>query len=178
MIIKRALEEKMKYNVLWVEDGAFVEIPNFAGPVTITRKYDLRVAKDVSDAVRQMQLTEFDAVIVDIRLPPGSDPEWENHYKSLIKSKIPDRLGIQLLFSLLKPDASAVKLNNIPSWISPGKFGVFTVEGEKEVMPDLSKLGVLFYRQKKVGISRKTLLDLIEAIIEGSKQNPTQGVQE
>lgn len=166
---------KMREKILWIEDGVFVEIPTFAGPVTITRKYDLCVAKDVSDAVRQIQLTEFDAVIVDIRLPSGADPDWEDHYKSLIKSKIPDRLGLQFLCSLLNPMDCAVKLKHIPSWISPGKFGVFTIEGEKEIMADLNKLGITFYRQKKVGIPRNTLLELIEKIIEGSKQISNPG---
>lgn len=165
----------MKYNVLWIEDGAFVEIPTFAGPVTITRKYHLRVAMDVSDAVKQIQSTEFEAVIVDIRLPPGINPDWENFYNKLIYNKISARLGLQLLFSLLKPEDAAVKLNNIPSWVSPEKFGVFTVEGEREVKDDLDKLGIAFYRQKKTGISRKTLLELIETIIEGSKQTSNPG---
>lgn len=168
----------MKYKVLWIEDGAFVEIPTFAGPITISRKYDMVVAKDISSAVEQIQSTEFDAIIVDIRLPPGSNSDWENHYRNLIKSKIPDRLGLQLLYSLLKPMDCALKLTRIPLWVSPTKFGVFTVEGEKELMPDLAKLGVTFYRQKKVGIHKNILLELIEAIIEGSKQNSTTGGQQ
>jgi len=171
------MEKKMKHNVLWIEDGAFVEISNFSGPVTITRKYDLRVAMDVADAVKQIQLTEFDAVIVDIRLPPGTDRDWESFHSNLIKSKIPTRLGLQLLFSLLKPMDCAVKLNHIPSWISPEKFGVFTVEGEKEIMVDLKKLGIAFYRQKKLDIPSNTLLELIETIIKGSKQTSNPGGQ-
>jgi len=167
----------MEYNVLWIEDGAFVEIPNFTGPVTIIRKYALSVAVDVSNAVKQIQSTEFDAVIVDIRIPPGADPDWENFYNKLIYNKINARLGLQLLFSLLKPEAAAVKLKNVPSWVSPVKFGVFTVEGKKEVMADLDKLGVAFFKQKRTGMSNKALLELIEAIIEGSKQTSNPGDQ-
>lgn len=167
----------MGYKVLWIEDGAFVEIPHFAGPVVLSKKYTLRVAFNVSDAVKQIQSAEYDVVIVDIRILPGADPDWENLYKKSGYNKIDARLGIKLLFSLLKSDEAAVKLSNIPSWISPVKFGVFTVEGEREVKDDLDELGVAFYRQKKAGISRKTLLELIEAIIEGLKKTYKPGGQ-
>lgn len=165
------MEEKMGYKVLWIEDGAFVEIPHVAGPVVLSKKYALRVAFDVSNAVRHIQSTEFDAVIVDIRIPPGTDPEWENLYKKSGYNKIDARLGIKLLFSLLKPDEAAIKLKKIPPWVSPGKFGVFTIEGNQEVKYDLDKLGIIFFEQKRTGISNTILLELIEKIINNQKMD-------
>lgn len=163
----------MKYKVLWIEDGAFVEVASFAGPVLIAMKYDLHVAIDVSDAIKQIKSTEFDVVIVDIRLPPGNDTEWENLYSKSAYNKIGARLGIQLLLSLLKPGKAAVKLNEIPAWISPDKFGIFTVESEVELETELKELNIKCFQQKKTRLPKTTLLDLIERVIDNSRKKST-----
>ncbi|MCX6579733.1 MAG: hypothetical protein NT166_06060 [Candidatus Aminicenantes bacterium] len=161
----------MGYKVLWIEDGAFVEISDVAGPViNNATTYDLHVAFNVADAVKKIQVSQFDAVIVDIRIPPGFDSEWENLYKKSGYNRINARLGINLLFSLLKPRDAAIKLKNIPRWISPEKFGIFTVEGKQEVKDDLEKLGIQFFEQKRAGIPNTILLGLIEKIINNQKK--------
>jgi hypothetical protein len=166
---------KMKHKVLWIEDGAFVEVSSFAAPVINRIVYALEVALDVSDAVKKIIKTQFDAVIVDIRIPPGSDPEWEHLYSKSGYNKIGARLGIQLLFSLLKPEAAAIKLDKIPPWVSPGKFGIFTVESEAEVKNDLEVLGITFFQQKKTNIPNIALLELIEKIIRSSNEEYNTG---
>lgn len=164
----------MKYKVLWIEDGAFVEVGDFAGPVLIAMKYDLHVAIDVSDAIKQIKSTEFDAIIVDIRIPPGNDPEWENLFSKSAYNKIGGRLGIQLLYSLFKPGKSAVKFSEIPTWISPEKIGVFTVESELEVKNELEELRIDCFQQKKTRLPKTTLLELIEKVIDNSRKNSNQ----
>jgi hypothetical protein len=161
----------MRYKVLWIEDGAFVQVEHFTGPVLLTREYDLNVAIDVSDAVEQIKNIEFDAVIVDIRLPPGMDPEWEALYINSGDKKSSARLGIQLLFSLLKPGKASIKLEKIPPWISPAKFGIFTVESKEEVNAELEELNIKCYQQKKTGLPKTALLELIERVIDNSKKN-------
>lgn len=170
----------MRKKVLWIEDGAFVEVANFAGPVLTNLKYDLQVALDVSDALKKIMEIEnngFDAVIVDSRIPPGMDPEWEDIYDKSGYNKIGARLGIQLLFSLLKPEKAAVKLKKIPPWISPEKFGVFTVESEGEVKNELTELGIInCFQQKKIKLSNKALLELIEKVIDNSEKSSSREV--
>jgi hypothetical protein len=161
----------MKYKVLWIEDGAFVEVASFAGPVLTVLKYDLNVALNVSDALEQIKNIEFDAVIVDIRILPGMDPEWENLFSKSGDSKISARLGIQLLFSLLKPEKAYIKLKEIPTWILPEKFGVFTVDSEAEVKNELDELKIVCFQQKKTGLPKTALLELIEKVIDNSKKN-------
>jgi hypothetical protein len=160
---------KMKHRVLWIEDGAFVEVSSFTGPVFAQMIYDLDVAVNVSDALKQIREDNpYDAVIVDIRILPGSDSKWESFYRQTGSNKINARLGIQLLFSLLKPGKpgmESIQLKNIPSWVSPGKFGVFSVESEQDVQNDLEELGINSYRQKKTGLPNTTLLELIEEMI-------------
>ena len=165
----------MRHKVLWIEDGAFVEVSSFAAPLFNRMIYDLAVALDVSAAVNKIIETQFDAVIVDIRIPPGIDPEWERLYSKSGYNKISARLGIQLLFSLLKPESAAIKLDNIPSWVSPGKFGIFTVESEAEVRNDLEYLGIKFFQQKKTNIPNTAILELIEKIIKSSNKESNTG---
>ena len=161
----------MKYKVLWIEDEAFMQVDHSTGPLLLTRKYDLNVALNVSDAVEQIKNIEFDAVIVDIRLPPGMDPDWEALFINSGDKKSSARLGIQLPFSLLKPGKASIKLEKIPSWISPAKFGVFTVESEREVKNELKKLRIDCFQQKKTMLPKTALLELIERVIENSRKN-------
>ncbi|MCK5058605.1 MAG: hypothetical protein KAT34_18265 [Candidatus Aminicenantes bacterium] len=168
----------MKYKVLWIEDGAFVEVATFAGAVLTSMKYDLEVSIDISDALGKIRTTEYDAVIVDIRIPPGNNMEWKKIYNQSGYNKNSARLGMQLLFSLLKPEEAEVKLENIPSWVSAKKFGVFTVESRAEVKNDMVELGIYLYLQKKTNMNRNDLLEFIEKIIGPSAANSNKGGDE
>ena len=165
----------MRYKVLWIEDGALTEVADFAGPLLSSMKYDLDVALNISDAIKKMNDAEFDVVIVDIRIPPGSDPEWEHLYEKSQSIKVSPRLGMQLLFGLLKPKEVEIKLKNIPQWIVPEKLGVFTVESEGEVKKELEALCVNFYLQKKTNTPNTALLEFIEEIIKHSVKNSNKG---
>ncbi len=157
----------MKYKILWIEDGAFVEVENLAGPVLITGEYDIDVALNASDAIKKIKCLRegYDAVIVDIRIPPGLDTEWEKLSETLRRNKKGDRLGIQLLFSLLKPEEAEIKIKDIPAWISPDKFAILSVEGEREVKAELVPLGVDLFRQKETRMANTALLDLIKEVL-------------
>lgn len=161
----------MKPKVLWIEDGALVEVSNLAGPIYTSGKYDLVIALDASDGVRKLRQTEFDVVIVDIRIPPGDDPKWINLFSQLGFNKIQARLGRELLYSCLKPSEAKVKLGEIPKWVSPERFGILTVESYREVENDLEKLGIQVYQQKTSDIPVTVLYDLIEKI-KHSKNSP------
>lgn len=166
----------MKHKILWIEDGSLIEVSSFAGPVFTAARYDLEVARNLSDALKKLTNSEYDAVIVDIRIPPGDSPEWEKLYGKSGDDKINARLGIQLLFSLLKPEKAVVKIREeIPRWISPEKFGVFTVESSGEVRHELKELGINFFRQKMTKIPTTTLLELIEDVINSSKKDSKKG---
>ncbi|MCI0474312.1 MAG: hypothetical protein L0Y76_12085 [Ignavibacteria bacterium] len=165
----------MKHKVLWVEDGAVTEVDIFTGPVLTSMKYKLEIALDVSAAIKKMRSNEYAAVIVDIRIPPDEYQDWETFYNQSGSSKSNARLGMQLLFSLLKPEMTQVKITDIPPWISADKFGVFTVESEMEIKNELEKLGVRFYTQKRTRIPDTALLDLIEKIMGSSTGNCHKG---
>jgi DNA-binding NtrC family response regulator len=69
-----------KIKVLWVEDSARLDLPHLAAPIYMDGNYDLVVAETVSDGIAHIQNENFDAIIVDIRIPPGDDPRWIKQY--------------------------------------------------------------------------------------------------
>jgi len=164
----------MKYKVLWIEDGAMFEAKNLAGPVYNSRRYDLVIALSISDAIREIVSDEFDAVIVDIRMEPGDLSPWVVHFQHTGQNKATARLGLRLLESLLLPHQAPVKLESVPDWVEPTRFGVLTVEGWEEVSSQLQRLGITkrSFREKNTSLKPDGLLELIDAVIaECSNQN-------
>lgn len=162
-----------KRKVLWIEDGALGDFDELLGPVNIDGSYDLSIALDASQGIEFIMQTEFDAVIVDIRLPPGDDKQWQRIYYSPETNKDAARLGLLVLRSLLPSKTgkiNEVKFKSIPDWIRAEKFGVLTVENQGEVMKDLQDLSISMraYRQKNINPSDTVLLELIEIVLNQS----------
>src|SRR5574341_1077052 len=93
-----------KPRVLWVEDSARFELASFMGPIYASRKYELTLAEDATSAVRYLQTIKFDAIIMDIRLPPGKDHYWRELYGRAGSDKMTAQLGLEVLFWLLNPN--------------------------------------------------------------------------
>ncbi|MDQ1351028.1 MAG: hypothetical protein QG657_1330 [Acidobacteriota bacterium] len=151
--------------ILWIEDEATADMRNLAGPLYDSGQYDLVVAFNASEGERQMMKSEFDAVVVDIRIPPGSDQRWIKLYSQSGQNKIMARLGLQLLYSLLKPEMARVKLDSRPTWITPERFGLLTVETRKEVEEDLKNLHIQVSREKTEKLPFNTLVEIIEDVL-------------
>jgi len=151
----------MKTKVLWVEDSARLELRNLLGPVYISGDYDLSLAEDATSAVRYLQTKEYDAVILDMRLPPGMDENWIKIYRERGEDKAYARLGMELAnwmfggHSLPYPP---------PTWIKPYRVGVFTVENDPALHARLDALGIRVFVHKTAGIPDSTLIDIIERI--------------
>jgi CheY-like chemotaxis protein len=157
----------MKPRVLWIEDSARLELTNLTGPIYFAGKYDFNMAEDVTTAVSLLQSEEFDVVIVDIRLPPGIDPQWSKLYRRMGADKIQAQLGLQLLRWMLSGDRS-IYASQPPNWIKPIQVGVFTVESPLEIREDLEHLKVKTFQQKVAGLPDTILLDLIDRLLEQS----------
>ncbi|HWR81735.1 MAG TPA: hypothetical protein VN285_00375 [Candidatus Deferrimicrobium sp.] len=156
----------MRSKVLWIEDGAMFEAQDFAGPVYNSRRYDLVIALNISDAVEELLKEEFDVVIVDIRMAPGDLPQWVKLYQNAGRNKIHARLGLVLLHCLFCPNDIDIKLDLIPKWIHPNRFAVFTVETWQELKEHLVKCGIeeQSHRQKAAGMPVTALLELIDSV--------------
>jgi CheY-like chemotaxis protein len=153
-----------KRRVLWIEDGARFDFPQMAAPLYMNGGYDLAVAEDATSAVALVKQSEYDVVIVDIRLPPGDDSRWIELWKRAGSNRVAARLGLELLRSLLGSDDAKVPLRDRPSWLTPDRIGVLTVEGEDELRPVFDMLGIRFYRRKQADVPDTVLLDLTRQI--------------
>jgi len=116
-----------------------------------------------------MAFKEYDALIVDIRLPPGNDPYWMELYRSAELDGGGEKLGIKFLYWLLSRDGSYP--HKPPSWASPERVAVFTVESHSEVRSNLDDLGIDLFKQKTTGLADTTLLELIAELLDKRKIN-------
>jgi len=154
----------MKPKVLWVEDSARLELANLCGPVFFKGACDLTLAEDVTTAVNLILAERFDVLILDIRLPPGSDVHWRHHYRRTGSNKVNAQLGIKLLYWLLGRDR-AIHPAAPPVWIRPDRIGVFTVETRHEISPYLDELQIKVSQEKNADLPDTILDELIERLL-------------
>jgi hypothetical protein len=153
----------MKPKVLWIEDGAFTELQNMSSPIYVSGKYNLVIALDATEGLQHLRQAEkpYEAIIVDIRLPPGKDPEFQKLFSDRGSSRTTSRLGLALLKYVLKDGEK----HGIPAHHrQPERFGVFTVEGRDEMQEDLQQLGIKIYHQKIELHDKYKLSNIIEEI--------------
>lgn len=155
--------------VLWVDDGALLDLAELAAPVFIAGEYDLVVALNVSDAIEYMLKREYSAVVVDVRLPPGHDPQWVELYKRKGNDQNQARLGLALLAACFGLPGAPVRPPHRPGWLTPQHCAIFTVERQKEIQDDLRRLGIENYKQKSANSSGDELLHLIRRIVTPAK---------
>lgn len=140
--------------VLWIEDGALLDFTELAASVLVAGEYELVISTNASNAVNRLigEQEPFDAVIVDIRIPPGDRREWIQLDRRLGRDGQP-RLGIELIKAVLGADDAQVRLARRPTWISPERLAVLTVETEQELRPLLTPLGVHLVFEKHQFVS-------------------------
>ncbi len=158
-----------KPRVLWIEDSARFELRNLVGPLYFSGKYEFNLAEDVTSALYFLRINQYDGIIVDVRLPPGVDPEWRKHYQQTGFDKVHAQLGLKLLYWLLGKDPS-IHPETPPAWVKPCNVAVFTVESKGEIQKHLDDLGIGIFRQKSAGLRDTTLLELIDEILAHAKQ--------
>ncbi len=155
---------KKKRKVLWIEDGARADFQNMLGPIYVKGEYDLVVALDATTAIAHLKKTEFDVVIVDIRIPPGEDQRCRELYKKGHGNNVAARLGLEILYGLLAPQTARMKLEPLPRWVAAERFAIFTVESRTQVESDLELLKITVYRQKTTETTSRALLEIIEDV--------------
>lgn len=163
----------MKPKVLWIEDSARFELNNLTGPIYFYGKYDFQQAENITSAIEFLKVKEYDALIVDIRLPPGNDPYWRKLYRIAEPGGGGEKLGIKFLYWLLAR-GSSYSLQP-PSWASPDRIAVFTVESMSEVRSTLDDLGITHFKQKTTGLADTTLLDLIKEVLARQPKGISRG---
>lgn len=150
---------------LWIEDGARSELSHLSGPVLYDGRIELVLAEDLTTAVEYILEEEFDAVIVDVRLPPGDDPYWKDLHRKAGRDKVHAELGLQLLRWLLGP-GSPDGLPSPPPWMSAKWVAVFSVDCRTEITSLLDELGIDVVQQKRADLPDTILRELIDRLIE------------
>jgi CheY-like chemotaxis protein len=139
-------------------------LASFTGPIYASRKYELTLAEDATTAVRYLQTVKFDAIIMDIRIPPGKDHYWRHLYEHAGSDKTIAQLGMELLGWLLDPNHPKNGLLP-PAPVKPVQIGVFSVEGELEIGQQLRKFGITVFIEKRPGLRDTVLLELIDKVL-------------
>ncbi len=155
-----------KPRILWVEDSARFELANLLGPIYACNKYELMLAEDATAAQRYLDSVSFDAVIMDIRIPPGRDRQWAKKYERAGSDKASAQLGLAILFWLFQGNGKPR-----PDWVRPEKFAVFSVEEKYEIGPSLRELGIFVFEEKRPGLRDTVLLELIEKVLRNGHGN-------
>lgn len=170
-----------RHHLLWVEDETQHEMQGFVGPLYAEWKYDIDLAIDASQALARLRQKRYDAVIVDIRIPPGEDECWQEIYNLHGADPSAAKLGLVLLEFLFGQDENGsapktrLKLNGRDfdlcrlggrpeSNLDPSRFGVFSVESN-DLEDQLSRLGVGKALAKRARTPRIALVELIDEIL-------------
>ena len=95
--------QKRMHDVLWIEDESRTDTARYIPPVKQTFQYRLSIARDLSEAVQFLieEKKQYDAVIVDMRLPIGTDKRLQKiapHTPGY--ARIDHKHGIELLASI------------------------------------------------------------------------------
>lgn len=161
---------KAKKYVLWIEDDAAYNLQRLAIPVVMHLDYDLTLAVTISEAIHFLQRQAYDAIIVDLRMPPGKERPWIELDQRLARSRKPPRLGLHLLLNLFKRPQPDCKID-LPSNIHEHgirQFGILSVDPITVVESELKSINFEpegnRYKQKTAGMPSDTLLQLIYSI--------------
>ncbi len=154
--------------VLWIEDNARLDLRKMIGPLNCERRFHFQLATDVTEGIRMLKTEQYDAIIIDVRLPPGPDSAWARQYRGAGSDKITAELGLKLLMWLLCNDRS-VERTPPPAWVHPEMVGIFSVESREEVDVDLASLGVL-YEEKKAELAGTFVRDMFLRLLKHRSQ--------
>jgi len=152
--------------ILWLEDQ-YEDFIAYRSALYRSGRVTDRVIS-VSEAVKKLRENGkvYTAIIFDIKVLPGSDPDWINFDQQQRKANphFDPYLGLELLRSLFAPDRARVKLDP-PIPLSPKKMIVFSVVYDKS--NEIAALGIpedqIIY---KAHSNLDTLPKLIEKIEE------------
>lgn len=155
--------------ILWLEDQDN-DFPAYRSALYRSGRL-AEIVNSVSDAVKELKedslrenADQYTAIIFDIKVLPGDDPEWIefDQRKKKENPEFDPCLGLELLKSLLAPDLAEIKINP-PISILPEKIIVLTAVHDKA--QDIAEIGVpedqIIY---KAHLGLDTLPNLIEKI--------------
>lgn len=161
---------RKRIDVLWIEDGAAVEVPHLTTPLFVSGRYNLVIAKDAGEGVRRIKASnqQFDVVIFDLHLPPGNDEELIRRYQaSAQRYALKSPLGMSILIDLFDPaELDRPRVIERPEWLTQDRIGILTVVPISNVIDTMNRLGIdkRSFVQKGATMPATALMDLVDAI--------------
>ena len=161
---------RRKKEVLWIEDDATYNLQYVASPVIMNPRLDLTLAATVTEAIHQLSRKQFDAVVFDLRMPPGEYDDWITMKQYLNRTGMPPRLGLHLLLNLFDcapDDKLRVPIPSDSFRPNINRVGILSVDSLDDVgdMLQCTRFHTNNYRQKRAGMSSRILLNLITQLV-------------
>ena len=128
--------------LLWVEEEADSSMVEFFILFESVEYFDLTIAKTATEAKYYLDLdkAKYDLIIMDIRIPPGSDNFWENEYLKGERSLPKERLGIAVISDYFS--------NNVNEE-EKSRWMIFTIEPFWTVKNALEDLSLNWFEEGK-----------------------------
>jgi CheY-like chemotaxis protein len=112
------------YRILWIEDEGKIELSQFATPLR-RAGYLVDIAADAAEAIRLLKEKRYDALIIDLVLPPGTGFETEEYY-----------VGLELLRQIIHGEIKGISV------YKPSQIMVFTVINDPGIHKRIRSYGV------------------------------------
>lgn len=97
----------------------------------------LTICRDATEGLILLTQKIYDAIVVDLRIPPGDDPAFnhisETHYNN---GRVFQKLGVPLISRVLQDPSVRFENKDV------NKIGVFSIEPRKEFNELLSKFEI------------------------------------
>ena len=159
----------IRKKVLWIEDAAISALHLYLAPMYMSGLYETDIALNATEAVERLRSDRYDAVVVDIRIPPGTDPNWRKIYKHHNRDVKKARLGLLLIEGIFQAEYAEYVFQDPPDWVDPSRFGVLTVERQRDIQAALANVGVKVMHRKD-GQDGGELLKVVEYIIANQRK--------
>ncbi len=107
--------------LLWIDDNLDHDLTEKRMALYMEDDIDPHFARDATEAYLRLRDEYFDVVIVDLRLPPGSDDMWNPYRENGVQ-----KFGFVLLSVVMG------QVDDRFGHLSKTRFGVFTIEAQEE----------------------------------------------
>lgn len=158
----------MTYRFLWIEDALESDLQEVLNHLYVDGIYHPVHTTTATDGYNKLIADRFDAVIVDIRIPPGSDKRWRDLYMKFGERKDEARLGMHLLDGLFRP--ASVEIRNLvcPDWLLPQRVGIISVESSLELGIPSKRWGIDQYLRKGSQLDPEQVISMLTVLVSRS----------
>jgi CheY-like chemotaxis protein len=152
-------------NVLWIEDNSLTPFSEWTSPVIRSGLYSIKTVIDATSAINLLSEINYSIVIIDIRLPPGTNSELSRIYRNSNNDKAMAKLGLHIIEWIVSTNVQK-RFGKLPKFVDLNSVGIFSVEDFPSIKPKLDALGIPEdrYLRKSANLADDCLLNLIKLL--------------